>query len=263
MPGNPGNPDGSNPGAPAKDAQPTKPIPSKGKGPNNDSSSKAPASKSGATTQPLAVAQGVQECAQSTLFGAAALVQATGTEDDMVRHLENYTSLLAALQNLVIAMASGYEAATEDIRALVASNLDVATQRDRAFVAGASQALANWTEKYQQAMSQGENQSLHDQLAHWDQVRKAGITLSQKITSLTTDYEPGTASSEILWALLPDCFRRIRARTEATFHELHATLPTLLCQMSLPIKPGRCYLPSSPVCATTIPRSAGWPWPRP
>ena len=234
MPGNPGNPDGSNPGAPAKDAQPTKPIPSKGKGPNSESSSKAPASKSGTTTQPSAVAQGVQERTQSTLFGVAALVQATGTEEDMVRCLENYTGLLTGLQNLVITMASGYEAATEDIWALVASTLDVATQRDCAFVAGASQALANWTEKYQQAMSQGENQSLHDQLAHWDQVRKAGITLSQKITSLTTDYEPGTASSEIFQALLPDCFCRIQARTEATFHELHATLPTLLCRFVAP-----------------------------
>ena len=66
----------------------------------------------------------------------------------------------------------------EDIRALVVSSLDVATQRDHAFIAGASQALANWMEKYQQAMSQGENQSLHNQLALWDQVRKAGITLS-------------------------------------------------------------------------------------
>ena len=148
---------------------------------------------------------------QSTLFGAVALVQATGTEEDMVRRLENYTGLLTALQNLVITMMSGYEAATEDIRALVASTLDEATQHNRAFVAGASQALANWTEKYQQAMSQGENQSLHDQLAHWDQVQKAGITLSQKITSLTTDYEPSTASSEIFWALLLDCFRRIWA----------------------------------------------------
>ena len=34
VPGNPGNPDGSNPGAPVKDTQPTKPIPSKGKGPH-------------------------------------------------------------------------------------------------------------------------------------------------------------------------------------------------------------------------------------
>ena len=213
VPGNPGNPDGSNPGIPANDAQPTKPIPSKGKGPISESSSKAPASKSGATTQPSAAAQGVQEHAQSTLFGAAALVQATGTEEDTVRHLENYTGLLVGLQNLVVTMASGYEAATEDIRALVASTLDEATQRNRALVAGASQALANWTEKYQQAMSQGENQSLHDQLACWDQVRKAGITLSQEITSLTTDYEPSTVSSVIFQALLPDCFHRIQAQT--------------------------------------------------
>ena len=136
-------------------------------------------------------------------------------------------------------MVSGYEAATEDIRSLVASTLDVATQRDRAFVAGASQALANWMEKYQQAMSQGENQSLHDQLARWDQVWKAGIALSENITSLTADYEPGTASSEIFRALLPDCFSRIRARTEATFHELHATLPTLLCRFVTPDQAGQ------------------------
>ena len=115
MPGNPRNPDGSNPGNPAKDAQPSKPIPSKGKGPNSGSSSKAPASKSGPTTQPSAAAQGVQEHVQSTLSGAAALVQATGTEEDMVRCLENYTGLLAGLQDLVVTMASGYEAATEDI----------------------------------------------------------------------------------------------------------------------------------------------------
>ena len=239
MPGNPRNLDGSNPGTPAKDTQPTKPIPSKGKGPNSESSSKATASKSSATTQPLAAAQGVQEHAQSTLSGVATLVQATGTEEDTVRCLENYTGLLTGLQNLVITMASGYKAATEDIQALVASTLDVATQRDRAFVAGASQALTNWTEKYQQAMSQGENQSLHDQLAHWDQVRKARITLSQKITSLTTDYEPGTASSEILRALLPDCFCHIQAQAEATFHELHATLPTLLPWFIAPDQAGQ------------------------
>ena len=58
MLGNPGNPGGSNPGTPAKDIQPTKPIPSKGKGPNSKGSSKAPASKPGATTQPSAAAQG-------------------------------------------------------------------------------------------------------------------------------------------------------------------------------------------------------------
>ena len=115
----------------------------------------------------------------------------------------------------------------------------MATQHDRAFVAGASQALANWTEKYQQANSQEENQSLHDQLARWHQVRKAGITLSQKITSLTTDYEPSTASSGIFRALLPDCFCHIRAQTEATFHNLHATLPTLLCRFITPDQAGQ------------------------
>ena len=171
--------------------------------------------------------------------GAAASVQAMGTEEDTVRHLENYTGLLAGLQNLVVTMVSGFKEAAEDIQALVASTLDKATKRDRAFVAGASQALANWTEKYQLAMSQGENQSLHDQLARWDQVRQARVTLSQKITSLTTDYEPGTASSEIFRALLPDCFRHIRARTEATFHELHATLSTLLCQFVTPDQAGQ------------------------
>ena len=142
-------------------------------------------------------------------------------------------------QNLVVTMAGGYEEAAEDIRALVASTLDEAIQQDCGFVAGASQALANWTEKYQLAMSQGENQSLHDQLARWDQVRQAGVTLSQKITSLTTDYEPGMTSSEIFRALLPDCFRRVHAQTKATFHELHATLPTLLCQFVTPDQAGQ------------------------
>ena len=48
-----------NPGIPAKENQPTKPIPSKGKGPNSGNSSKAPASKSSTTTHPSAVARGV------------------------------------------------------------------------------------------------------------------------------------------------------------------------------------------------------------
>ena len=237
VPGNPRNLDGSNPGAPAKDAQPTKSIPSKGKGPISESSSKAPASKSGTTTQPSVAAQGVQERVQSTLFGAATLVQAT--EEDTVQRLENYTGLLTGLQNVVVTMASGYKAATEDIQSLVASTSDMATQHNCAFIAGASQALTNWMEKYQQAMSQGEDQSLYNQLACWDQVRKAGITLSQDITSLTTNYEPGTVSSEIFRALLPDCFRRIQAQTEATFHELNATLPTLLCRFVTPNQAGQ------------------------
>ena len=136
-------------------------------------------------------------------------------------------------------MAGGYKAATEDIRALVAAILDVATQCDCAFFAGAFQALTNWTEKYQQAMSQGENQSLHNQLARWDQVWKAGITLSQKITSLTTNYEPGTASSEIFCTLFPDCFHHIWVRTKAMFNKLNANLPILLCRFVAPDQAGQ------------------------
>ena len=127
-------------------------------------------------------------------------------------------------------MASGYEVATEDIRSLVASTLDVATQRDRTFIVGASQALANWTAKYQHAMSQGENQSMHDLLARWDRVQEAGIALSCHITTLTTEHEQSTVSGEILWTLILACFQRIRVRTEATFSEVNATLPSLLCR---------------------------------
>ena len=113
-------------------------------------------------------------------------------------------------------MASGYEAATEDIRSLVASTLDVATQQDRTFVAGASQALADWTAKYQHAMSQGENQLMHDQLARWDRVWEAGIALSHHITTLTTEHEQSTVSGEIFRTLIPACFQRIRVQTEGT-----------------------------------------------
>ena len=144
--------------------------------------------------------------------------------------MENYTGLLTGLQKLVTTMASGYEAATEDVRSLVASTLDVVTQRDRTFVAGASQALATWTAKYQHAMSQGENRSLPDQLAHWDRVREAGIALSRHITTLTMEHEQSMASSEIFRTLIPACFQRIRARTEATFSEVNTSLPSLRCR---------------------------------
>ena len=226
VPESAGNPTGSGPDAPSGNTPPTKPGATKGKGPSNESSGKAPASK----LQLSAAALGVQERAQSTLFNAAALAQATSTEEDTVRHLENYTGLLTGLQKLVVTMASGYEAATEDIRSLVASTLDVATQRDRTFVAGASQALADWTAKYQHAMSQGENQSMHDQLARWDRVQEAGIALSHHITTLTTEHEQSTVSSEIFRTLIPACFQLIRVRTEATFSEVNATLPSLLCR---------------------------------
>ena len=38
---------------------------------------------------------------------------------------------------------------------------------------------------------------------------------------------------------MPDCFRQIRACTEATFQELNATLPTLLCRYVAPDQAGQ------------------------
>ena len=235
VPESAGNPTGSKPDAPSGNIPSNKPGATKGKDPSNESSGKAPASK----LQLSATALGVQERVQSTLFGAAALAQATSTEEDTIRRLENYTGLLTGLQKLVVTMASGYEAATEDVRSLVASTLDVATQWDRAFVAGASQALADWTAKYQHAMSQGENQSMHDQLARWDRVREAGIALSHHITSLTTEHDQSMVSAEIFRTLIPECFQRVRVWTEATFSEGNATLPSLLCRFVAPDQAGQ------------------------
>ena len=235
VPENAGNPTSPRPDVPSGNTQPIKPGATKGKGPNDESSGKAPASK----MQFSATALGVQECAQSTLFGAATLAQATSTEEDTVRHLENYTGLLTRLQKLVVTMASGYEAATEDIRSLVASTLDVVTQRDCTFVVGASQALADWTAKYQHAMSQGANQSMPDQLARWDRVWEARIALSCHITTLTTEHEQSMVSGEIFQTLILACFQRIRVRTEATFSEVNATLPSLLCRFVAPDQAGQ------------------------
>ena len=120
-PDNARNPTGPRPDVPSENTQPTKPGTTKSKGPNDESSGKAPASK----MQFSAAALGVQECAQSTLFSAATLAQAMSTEEDTVHRFENYTGLLTGLQKLVVTMASGYEAATEDIRSLVASTLEV------------------------------------------------------------------------------------------------------------------------------------------
>ena len=235
VPESAGNPTSSGPDAPSGDTPPTKPGATKGKGPSNESSGKAPASK----LQLSAAALGVQECARSILFDVAALAQATSTEEDTVRRLENYTGLLTGLQKLVVTMASGYEAATEDVRSLVASTLDMATQQDRTFVALASQALADWTAKYQHAMSQGENQSMHDQLACWDRVWEAVIALSHHITTLATEHGQSTASAEIFRTLIPACFQRVRVRTEATFSEVNATLPSLLCRFVAPDQAGQ------------------------
>ena len=204
VPESAGNLTNSKPDASSGNTLPTKPGATKGKGPSNESSGKAPASK----LQFSAAALGVQERAQSTLFDAAALAQATSMEEDTICRLENYTGLLTGLQKLVATMASSYEAATEDVHSLVASTLDVVTQRDRNFIAGASQALADWTAKYQHALSQGENQSMHDQLARWDRVQEAGIALSRHITTLTTEHEQSTVSGEIFQTLIPACFQR-------------------------------------------------------
>ena len=138
-------------------------------------------------------------------------------------------------------MASGYEDATEDVRSLVASTLDAANKRDRAFVAGASQALTEWTTTYQQAMSQGETGSIPEQLARWDWVREAGIALSRTVTSLTSDHKESSAPGEIFQRLLPDCFQRVRVQTEATFSQLHASLPTLLCRFVTPDQAGQIF----------------------
>ena len=234
VPGNSSNPGGPGPDVPPKRDMPAEATATKGKGPKSEKSGKAPAPKLPFST----AAEGVRECAQSTLFGAATLAQAMGSEEDVTRHLENYTGLPDRLQKLVGTMAGGYEDATQDIQSLVASTLDTATQRDHTFVAGASQALAEWTTTYQQAMSQGENRSIPDQLARWDWVREARIALSRQVTSLTAEHKQSTVSGEIFRTLIPACFERVRIRTEATFSELNASLPSLLCRFVTPDQAG-------------------------
>ena len=98
VPKSAGNPTVSRPDAPSGNTLLTKARATKGKGPSNENSGKAPASK----LQFSATALGVQERAQSTLFGAATLAQATSMEEDTVRRLENYTGLLTRLQKLVV-----------------------------------------------------------------------------------------------------------------------------------------------------------------
>ena len=219
------------------EGNPSEPVGTKGKGPSSKESRKASAAKPKLSTS----AEGVRERAQTTLFRGATLVQAMGSEEDITRHLENYTGLLDGLQKLVGVMASGYEDATEDIRLLVASTLDAATKQDRAFVVGASQALTKWTTTYQQAMSQGETGLIPEQLARWDRVQEAGIALSRTVTSLTSDHKESSAPGEIFQCLLPDCFQRVQVRTEATFSQLYASLPTMLCRFVAPDQAGQIF----------------------
>ena len=80
---------------------------------------------------------------------------------------------------------------------------------------------------------------MHDQLARSDWVREAGIALSHHITTLTTEHEQRMVSGEIFRTLIPACFQRIRVRTEATFSEVNATLPSLLCRFMAPDQAGQ------------------------
>ena len=80
---------------------------------------------------------------------------------------------------------------------------------------------------------------MHDQLARWDRVREAGIALSRHITTLTTQHEQSMVSGEIFRTLIPACFQRIRVRTKATFSEVNATLPSLLCRFVAPDQAGQ------------------------
>ena len=240
----PAKPAGSgNPGGPESEVvpeqNPSKTPGTKGKGPSSENSGKAPATKPKLSTS----AEGVWERAQTMLFRGAALAQAMGSEEEeeVTRHLENYTGLLDGFQKLVGVMANGYEDATEDIRCLVASTLDATTERDRTFVAGASQALAKWTTTYQEAMSQGESGSIPDQLAHWDRVREAGIALSRQVTFLTTAHDPSSTLGEIFQRLLPACFDQVWLWTEATFSTLNASLPSLLCRFVRPDQAGQIF----------------------
>ena len=80
---------------------------------------------------------------------------------------------------------------------------------------------------------------MQDQLARWDEVREAGIALSRHITTLTTEHGQSTVSGEIFRTLILACFQRIRVWTEATFSEVNATLPSLLCRFVAPDQAGQ------------------------
>ena len=46
-------------------------------------------------------------------------------------------------------------------------------------------------------------------------------------------------SGKIFWTLIPACFQRIQVQTEATFSEVNATLPSLLCRFMAPDQAGQ------------------------
>ena len=229
------NPTDSKPDAPSGNTLPTTPGATKGKGPSNESSGKAPASK----LQFSAMALGYKSTCSPLSSVRPPWHRLQVRKRIPSAAWKNYTGLLTGLQKLVVTMASGYEAAMEDVRSLVASTLDAVMQRDHTFIVGASQALADWTAKYQHAKSQGKNQSMQDQLAHWDEVREARIALSRHITTLTTEHGQSMVSGEIFRTLMLACFQRIRVRTEVTFSEVNATLPSLLCRFVAPDQAGQ------------------------
>ena len=148
----------------------------------------------------------------------------------MVRNLENYTGLLTGLQQLIMVMAQGYQSTSEDIRELVSGSLARATERDRVFIQRASTALGEWTRAYQAAVGSQANLPVFDLLHRWDQVRAAGNRLADEILSLTATETEENSSAEILRALIPACFSRIRAHSEAVFRTMNADLPSLLCR---------------------------------
>ena len=80
---------------------------------------------------------------------------------------------------------------------------------------------------------------MHDQLTRWHRVQEAGIALSRHITSLTAEHDQNTVSAEIFWTLIPACFQCVRVWTEATFSEVNATLPSLLCKFVAPDQAGQ------------------------
>ena len=127
-------------------------------------------------------------------------------------------------------MAQGYQNASEDIRELVSSSLARATERDHVFIQRASTALGEWTRAYQAAVGSQANLPVFDLLRRWDQVRAAGNRLADEILSLTVTETEENSSAEILRALIPACFSRIRARSEAVFRTMNADLPSLLCR---------------------------------
>ena len=226
--------------------QTSKPAPTtgttgKGKGPSSGTSGKAPVPKipdnpgapasTGAPTSTFTEAtQGVQARAQETLFGVARLAHSMTGEEQTVRNLENYTGLLTGLGQLIMVMAQGYQNASEDIHELVDSTLARATERDRVFIQKASTALGEWTRAYQAAVGSARNLSVFDLLQRWDQVRAAGNRLADEILSLTASNTEENMSAEILCTLIPACFGRIRARSEAVFRTMNAELLSLLCR---------------------------------